>query len=88
MTDLNFFVMEGYNQSEKYPDADYGNSELSKISYDYRSVLYWNSYLETDESNPAAVDFYNNDTAKKFRFIIMGSDNENYTPVYYDKILP
>jgi hypothetical protein len=88
MTDLNFFVMEGYNQSEKYPDADYGNSELSKISYDYRSVLYWNSSLETDESNPAAVDFYNNDTAKKFRFIIMGSDNENYTPVYYDKILP
>lgn len=88
MTDLNFFVMEGYNESEKYPDADYGNSELSKISYDYRSVLYWNSSLETDESNPAAVDFYNNDTAKKYRFIIMGSDNENYTPVYYDKILP
>jgi hypothetical protein len=88
MTDLNFFVMEGYNESEKYPDADYGNSELSKISYDYRSVLYWNSSLETDESNPAAVNFYNNDTAKKFRFIIMGSDNENYTPVYYDKILP
>ncbi|MCW3168813.1 hypothetical protein OMO38_09795 [Chryseobacterium sp. 09-1422] len=88
MTDLNFFVMEGYNQSEKYPDADYGNSELSKISYDYRSVLYWNSSLETEEPNPAAVDFYNNDTAKKYRFIIMGSDNENYTPVYYDKILP
>lgn len=88
MTDLNFFVMEGYNQSEKYPDADYGNSELSKISYDYRSVLYWNSSLEADESAPTAVDFYNNDTAKKFRMIIMGSDNEKYTPVYFDKILP
>ncbi|MCU7616860.1 hypothetical protein NZ698_06600 [Chryseobacterium sp. PBS4-4] len=88
MTDLNFFVMEGYNESEKYPDADYGNSELSKISYDYRTVLYWNPSLEADEANPTLIDFYNNDTAKKFRFVIMGSDNEKYTPVYYDKIVP
>lgn len=88
MANLNFFVMEGYNEYEKYPDADYGNSELSKIGYDYRSVLYWNSSLEADEANPIQIDFYNNDTAKKFRFIIMGSDNEKYTPVYYDKIIP
>lgn len=88
MANLNFFVMEGYNEYEKYPDADYGNSELSKIGYDYRTVLYWNSTLEADEANPIQIDFYNNDTAKKFRFIIMGSDNEKYTPVYYDKIIP
>ena len=88
MANLNFFVMEGYNEYEKYPDADYGNSELSKIGYDYRSVLYWNSSLEADEANPIQLDFYNNDTAKKFRFIIMGSDNEKYTPVYFDKIIP
>lgn len=88
MANLNFFVMEGYNEYEKYPDADYGNSELSKIGYDYRSVLYWNSSLEADEANPTQIDFYNNDTAKKFRFIIMGSDNEKYTPVYFDKIIP
>jgi hypothetical protein len=88
MANLNFFVMEGYNEYEKYPDSDYGNSELSKIGYDYRSVLYWNSSLEADEANPIEIDFYNNDTAKKFRFIIMGSDNEKYTPVYFDKIIP
>lgn len=88
MTDLNFFVMEGYNESEKYPDADYGNSELSKINYDYRTVLYWNPSLEIEETNPTTINFYNNDTAKKFRFVIMGSDNEKYTPVYYDKIVP
>ncbi len=88
MTDLNFFVMEGYNGYEKYPDSDYGNSELSKIKYDYRPVLYWNSSLEADETQPIQIDFYNNDTAKKFRFIIMGSDNEKYIPVYYDQILP
>jgi len=88
MANLNFFVMEGYNEYEKYPDADYGNSELSKIGYDYRSVLYWNSSLEADEANPIQIDFYNNDTAKKFRFIIMGSDNEKYTPLYFDKTLP
>lgn len=88
MTNLNFFVMEGYNEYEKYPDADYGNSELSKIGYDYRTVLYWNSSLEVDSAEPAQIDFYNNDTAKKFRFIIMGSDNEKYTPVYFDKIIP
>lgn len=88
MTDLNFFMMEGFNESEKYPDSDYGNSELSKINHDYRTVLYWNPSLEADESAPAQVDFYNNDTAKKFRLIIMGSDDEKYIPVYYDRIIP
>ncbi|WP_435523942.1 hypothetical protein [Chryseobacterium indoltheticum] len=28
IVNLNFFVMEGYNESEEYPDSDYGNSEL------------------------------------------------------------
>jgi hypothetical protein len=88
MKDLNFFIMEGYNESEKYPDSDYENSELSKINYDYRTTLYWNPSFESDDTNPTPIDFYNNDTAKKFRFVIMGSDNEKYTPVYYDKIVP
>ncbi|MEG1591989.1 hypothetical protein [Chryseobacterium sp.] len=88
MVNLNFFVMEGYNQSEEYPDSDYGNSELSKISSDYRPVLYWNPNMEIDSDTPAKVDFYNNDTAKKFRFLIMGFDAEKYTPVYYEKLLP
>jgi hypothetical protein len=88
MVNLNFFVMEGYNQSEEYPDSDYGNSELSKISSDYRPVLYWNPNMEIDPATPAKVDFYNNDTAKKFRFLIMGFDAEKYTPVYYEKLLP
>jgi hypothetical protein len=88
MVNLNFFVMEGYNQSEEYPDSDYGNSELSKISSDYRPVLYWNPNMEIDPATPAKVDFYNNDTAKKFRFLIMGFDAEKYIPVYYEKLLP
>lgn len=88
MVNLNFFVMEGYNQSEEYPDSDYGNSELSKISSDYRPVLYWNPNMEIDSDTPAKVDFYNNDTAKKFRFLILGFDAEKYTPVYYEKLLP
>ncbi|WP_426473967.1 hypothetical protein [Chryseobacterium balustinum] len=87
MVNLNFFVMEGYNQSEEYPDSDYGNSELSKISSDYRPVLYWNPNMEIDPATLAKVDFYNNDTAKKFRFLIMGFDAEKYTPVYYEKLL-
>lgn len=88
MVNLNFFVMEGYNQSEEYPDSDYGNSELSKISSDYRPVLYWHPNMEVDPATPAKIDFYNNDTAKKFRFLIMGFDAEKYTPVYYEKLLP
>jgi len=85
---LNFFVMEGYNEAEEYPDSDYGNSELYKISNDYRSVLYWKPFIEADETTPARIDFYNTDTANKFRFIIIGFDNEKYIPVYYDKTLP
>ncbi|WP_435523941.1 hypothetical protein [Chryseobacterium indoltheticum] len=60
----------------------------TKISSDYRPVLYWNPNIEIDIDNPAKVDFYNNDTAKKFRFLIMGFDAEKYAPVYYEKLLP
>ena len=88
MIDLNFFVMEGYNESEEYPNSDYGNSELSKISTDYRPVLFWNPVFEIDETSPAIINFYNNDSAKKYRFIIMGFDAEKYIPVYYDKVMP
>lgn len=88
MVNLNFFVMEGYNTSEKYPDSDYGNSELSKISSDHRPLLYWNPNMEIDSDTPAKIDFYNNDTAKKFHFLIIGFDAEKYTPIYYEKLLP
>ena len=88
ISDINFFVMEGFNPIEEFPDNDYSNSELSKINKDYRSVLYWNSNVEANETQPINIEFYNNDTAQKFRLIIMGIDNEKFSPVYFNKVLP
>ena len=50
--------------------------------------LCFSAVFEIDETSPAIINFYNNDSAKKYRFIIMGFDAEKYIPVYYDKVMP
>jgi len=34
------------------------------------------------------VGFYNNDTAKQYRVVIIGLDEETGLPVFYDEKLP
>ena len=88
ISNIQFFVMNGYSPNVPYPSPDYSSAELRNFKNDTRSILYWNPRLETDGDTPATIDFYNNDTAKKFRVVVMGFDNENYIPVYYEKIIP
>ena len=88
MTGLKFFTINGYSKPEPYKNINYNNESLKTISNDNRSVLYWNSKFNTSSDQLSKVEFYNNDSAKQFRIVIIGFDNEIQVPVFYDNKLP
>jgi hypothetical protein len=88
MTGLKFFAINGYNKPEAYKNIDYNNVSFKNTSNDDRRLLYWNSKSNVSSGQSEKVEFYNNDSAKRFRVIIIGFDNENQLPVFYDDKLP
>ncbi len=85
MTGLKFFTLKGYDKPDVYKNIDYSNEALKKLK-DNRSILYWNSKLQSGQSSK--IEFYNNDSAKKYKVIITGFDEEKQLPVFYDEVLP
>lgn len=77
----------GYEHQEIYPLPDYSKQESSKIKNDKRDVLFWSNLISSDLPNQKfKINFYNNDTAKKFRLIILKSSEED-GPVFVEKII-
>lgn len=87
-TRLKKIALSGYDKSVPFNNDLYEGINPKDISsQDTRSVLYWNPNLESQANQPATVKFYNNDTAKKYRVIIVGFDKNNDEPLYYNGIL-
>lgn len=80
---LKSFKMNGYDKKDTYSNLDYESNSYGNIQTDNRNTLYWNPNQKS-----SAVEFYNNDKAKKFRIIIFGMDKETGKPIYQDEILP
>jgi len=85
MTGLKFFTLTGYDKPSTYKNINYNNSAIKTLK-DNRNLLYWNPKLPIEVSSK--IEFYNNDSAKKYRVIISGFDNSKQLPVFYDKTLP
>ena len=82
---LEFFNYKGYSISRQFYSPDYSKPGLSEFA-DKRTTLFWNPDLYTDsESNKVQVNFYNNDSAKKYRVVVAGFDL-NGKLIYGDKI--
>ncbi|MCU7616859.1 hypothetical protein NZ698_06595 [Chryseobacterium sp. PBS4-4] len=79
--------LKGYDKEEPFNNQIYENIETQTLTKDSRSTLYWNPYLPKDDKEPTTVQFYNNDSAKSYKVIIIGFDEENDTPLYYNEIL-
>jgi len=88
LTGMKFFTLNGYDQHENFSNTNYGNNSLKNTSPDNRSNLYWNSKLKVQKDQPTTVNFYSNDTAKQFRIVIIGLDEETGLPIFYDETLP
>ncbi len=85
MTGLKFFTLTGYDKPSVYKNIDYNNSAIKNLK-DNRSLLYWNFKLPSESSSK--IEFYNNDSAKQYKVIITGFDEEKQRPVFYDDRLP
>lgn len=82
---LKEMTLKGYDREEPFKNDVYENIDSKSLSNDSRSTLYWNTYLQENPKEPTTVSFYNNDDAKSFKVIVIGFDEENDTPLYYDE---
>jgi len=78
--------LKGYDREEPFNNSLYENVQSAGSGTDTRSTLYWNPNLQKEETGSAKIRFYNNDTAKEFRVIIIGFDPED-TPLYYNEVI-
>lgn len=71
---LDFFIRNGYSVTRQFFQPDYSKPEQSHGA-DNRTTLYWNPDLYTDsDSKSVKLNFFNNDTGKKFRVTLEGFD--------------
>ena len=71
---LEYFTSQGYSVSKEFYKPDYTNPEL-KVHPDRRVTLYWDPNVFTDsETKSVKVNFYNNDTGRRFRVVVEGFD--------------
>lgn len=86
-TRLKQTALHGFDKEAPFVSPDYSNQNFSSISKDLRTTLYWNPYVEAETKDQTAIQFYNNDDAKNFKIIIMGFDEKDLVPIYYNEIV-
>lgn len=85
-TKLKQVTLNGFDKVASFVSPSYDKENLKNIPLDYRSILYWNPYLEINPKETANIQFFNNDDAQNYKIVIMGFDRNNYTPIYYNEI--
>jgi hypothetical protein len=78
----------GYSKSESFISPNYSDSIASQTwKKDNRNVLYWGNMIFSESSKDRVhIKFYNNDSAKKYRVVVMGFTDEGF-PFWKEKIL-
>lgn len=84
---LKQITLNGFDKETPFVSPIYGNDNFNSISQDVRTTLYWNPSLKTDPKELATIQFFNNDDAKSYKVIIMGFDDKDYAPVYYNEVM-
>lgn len=84
---LKEMTLKGYDREEPFKNEIYDDIDTKSLSKDSRTTLYWNPYLPNQPKEPTKINFYNNDDAKSFKVIIIGFDEENDTPLYFNDVL-
>jgi hypothetical protein len=84
---LNHSSLKGYEKPADFPSPDYNESIYRQLKSDTRDVLFWNAFAVTEnEQLKVPIRFYNSDSAKEYRVIIVGFTIDN-EPVYFNGIL-
>ncbi len=79
--------LEGFSSSKEFFSPDYSIEKNNDILTDTRTTLYWNPYLNSDKENrKVSFSFYNNDSAKKFKVVVEGIQEDGKF-LHIEKIL-
>ncbi|WP_185117051.1 hypothetical protein [Chryseobacterium sp. T16E-39] len=74
----NTSVVKGYDKPSEFPiemlDTD---DSPKKIESDTRETLYWNPNLFDSDYVPPRIKFFNNDTAKQYKVLIISFDEDD-----------
>jgi hypothetical protein len=78
----------GYSKSEAFISPNYADNIATQTwKKDSRNILYWSNLISSETSKDRVpIKFYNNDSAKKYRVVVMGFTAEGY-PIWKEKIL-
>lgn len=74
----NSAVIKGYDQPSEFPIEMLDNDDpLKKIENDTRETLYWNPNLFDSDYVPPRIKFFNNDSAKQYKVLIISFDEDD-----------
>lgn len=87
-TAYHFSKIPGYSKSETFISPNYADNIATQTwKKDSRNVLYWGNLLSSESNkNKEHIKFYNNDSAKKYRVVVIGFTDEGF-PFWKEKIL-
>lgn len=70
---VDVYKMSGYSTPREFKSPDYDSPTLDKEKPDYRSTIYWNPQLNTDDiSGTCSVSFFAADLPGRYRIIVEG----------------
>lgn len=70
----------GYSLSRNFYSPDY--SEIKSPDYDFRSTLYWNPYVSTDDKGIATIHFYASDLVGNYTIEVEGVTEKEWKPFH------
>ncbi|WP_415327932.1 hypothetical protein [Chryseobacterium sp. MMS23-Vi53] len=74
----NAAVIKGYDKPSEFPIEMIDNDDSTKkIESDTRETLYWNPNLFDTDNIPPRIKFFNNDTAKQYKVLIISFDEDD-----------
>lgn len=77
--------IRGYSRPDVFRSPDYEENRSEHSQPDYRSIIYWNPEIVTDEEGVAKVSFYTADLQTRYRVVVEGvtENNEPVRGVHY-----
>ncbi|CAI8772682.1 hypothetical protein [Chryseobacterium sp. IT-36CA2] len=79
----NSAIIKGYDRPSEFPIEMIDGDAPEKIENDTRETLYWNPNLFDSDYVPPRIKFFNNDSAKQYKVLIISFDE--YDNILYDQ---
>lgn len=67
-----------FSYTKEYYYPVYEDEEIPDVREDFRSTVYWNPNINTNQAGEAQVEFYNSDEITSFRVIVEGISRNGY----------